>query len=315
VAGTRELGYGGDGGPALRAALNNPRGAVALPDGGFLIADTGNDRVRRVGINGMITTVAGNGVDGFSGDGGPATAAQLSGPFGVAPMPDGGFLIVDISNERIRRVFPDGRIETVAGNGTKGFSGDGGSATAASLAYPHGVAALPGGGFLIADTYNNRIRMVDANGVITTIVGSGTEGFGGDGGPAIAAQLDLPKAVAPTPWGGLIIGDSANNRIRYVGPPLVVPSSTGKPKISGKLKPGGKLKVTAGTWKGTGPAFGYEWFRCTPQGRKCAVIANVTANTYTVSPADRGVAFRARVKAVNLVGTAAASSGLTKAVS
>ena len=110
----------------LPAQINTPRGVVATADGGFLIADTGNSRIRKVSAAGAITTVAGNGGFGFSGDGGPATAAQLNAPYGVAATADGGLLIADGSNHRIRQVSATGSIATVAGNGTAGFFGDGG---------------------------------------------------------------------------------------------------------------------------------------------------------------------------------------------
>ena len=149
----------------------------------------------------MITTVAGTGVQGFTGDGGPATAAQLSIPFGVAPTADGGFLIVDVGNGRIRKVSAGGTITTVAGNGVDGYSGDGGPATAAQLMHPHNVVALADGSFLIADASNQRVRRVAANGIITTLIGDGSVAYSGDGGPAAAAQLSVPKAVAVTSAG------------------------------------------------------------------------------------------------------------------
>src|SRR5262249_1654898 len=130
-----------------------------------------------------IFTVAGTGA--VLGDGGPATAAQLNAPVGVAATPDGGFLVTTPGNQRVRRVSPDGPITTVAGaNGSGGFSGDGGPATAAQLNGPIGVAATADGGFLIGDSVNARVRRVSADGTITTAAGTGTEGFSGDGGPA-----------------------------------------------------------------------------------------------------------------------------------
>ena len=153
VAGSDPFGdFTGDGGPATAAALNDPPGVAVMPDGGYLIADAGNGRVRRVFPDGRINTVAGTGNFGFSGDGGPATAADLKAPLGVAPMADGGFLIADAGAGRVRRVSATGIITTVAGNGTPSYSGDGGPATAADIYAPYGVAAMPDGGFLIADT-------------------------------------------------------------------------------------------------------------------------------------------------------------------
>ena len=155
----------------------------ALAGGGYLVTDQSNERVRRVGADGTITTVAGNGTAGFSGDGGPATAAQLDTPNGVAATPDGGLLIADSNSHRVRRVAADGTITTVAGTGVPGFSGDNGPATAAQLNFPDSVAVLPDGGFLIADNDNNRVRRVAADGTISTVAGIGTAGAGGDGGP------------------------------------------------------------------------------------------------------------------------------------
>ena len=138
--------------------MTEPDDVAVLPDGGFLIADTGNGGVRRVWPDGHISTVAGSGDVHFSGDGGPAVRARLNSPSGLVGQPDGGFLISDTGNNRVRRVWADGSITTVAGNGGGGFSGDNGSAAAAVLSSPRGLAALPDGGFLIADTGSNRVR-------------------------------------------------------------------------------------------------------------------------------------------------------------
>src|SRR4051795_12398759 len=205
----------GDAGAATAAQLNAPFGVAATPDGGFLIADTSDNRVRRVAPDGTITTVAGTGTAGFSGDGGLATAAQLNFPAGVVAE-GGGFLIADANNHRIRRVASDGTITTVAGT-TQGFSGDGGPATAAQLAGPKGVALTADGGFLIADTSNHKVRRVAPDGTIATAAGT-TQGLSGDGGPATAAQLNFPTGVAATADGGFLIADSNNNRVRRVAP-------------------------------------------------------------------------------------------------
>jgi len=224
VAGTGVAGYSGDGGPAGQAELSLPRGIAALPTGELLIPDSGNNRIRLVGLDGRIRTVAGTGVAGSAGDGGPATTAELDGPFGVSPVADGGFLVVERRGNRVRRVWPDGTITTVAGTGVAGYSGDGGPAVAARLNEPHAVAALPDGGFLIADTGNHRIRRVDARGVITTAAGTGAVGFGGDGGSASEAVLFEPKAIAVLAnQRGYLIGDAANNRVRLVSIDLRAP--------------------------------------------------------------------------------------------
>jgi hypothetical protein len=218
VAGTNTTGYSGDGGQATAARLNLPTDVEPTPDGGFLIADYGNRRVRKVSPAGVITTVAGTGVSGTYGNGGPATSAQLGAPTGVAVTADGGFLIADAAAHRIRRVSPGGIITSVAGTGTAGGSGDGGPATAARLNAPVSVAALAGGGFLVAEYEGHRVRRVSAAGVITRVAGTGTAGFSGDGEAALAARLNYPVHVSPTSDGGLLIGDSANDRVRKVSP-------------------------------------------------------------------------------------------------
>jgi hypothetical protein len=216
VAGTGTDGYSGDGGPATSAQLSWPIDVEATADGGFLIADLGNKRVRRVSPAGLITTVAGDGKGGNLGDGGPATSARVGSPTGVAVTADGGFLIADAQAHRVRRVSPDGTITTVAGNGTAGGAGDGGPAAAAQLNVPVGVAALADGGFLVAEYEGHRVRRVSAAGVITRVAGTGTAGFSGDGGAATGAGLNKPVGVSTTSDGGFLIGDSLNGRVRKV---------------------------------------------------------------------------------------------------
>jgi hypothetical protein len=223
VAGSGTGGFSGDGGPATDARLNYPDEVALTANGGFLIADTQNNRVRRVSPSGTITTAAGSGTGGFSGDGGPAIAAELNGPAGVAVTADGGFLISEQDNARVRRVSPSGTITTAAGNGAFGFSGDGGPATAAGLYAPAGVAPTADGGFLIGDIGDHRVRRVSPAGTITTVAGTGTVGFLGDGGLATAAQLGQPFAVAQTADGGFLIADYQDNRVRFVDADLGIP--------------------------------------------------------------------------------------------
>lgn len=263
VAGTDVEGYSGDGGPAVDAELDLPHGVALLPDGSFLIADALNNRIRRVTPDGTISTYAGDGRHGFAGDGGPAVDAEigaprgiattpggtlfiadsdndrirrvtpegtidtvagdgskdvLNGPFSVQPLADGSLLVADTGNSRVRLVAPDGTITTVAGDGTAAFGGDGKAATAAELNHPHAVLPLPTGGFLVADTENNRVRRVWPDGTITTIAGTGTAGFSGDDGPATDAQLDEPKALALLGDGSLLVADASNDRLRVVTP-------------------------------------------------------------------------------------------------
>jgi uncharacterized protein (TIGR03437 family) len=205
--------YSGDGGPATEAVLS-PAGVAVSNTGDILIADFA--RVRRVSPGGIVTTVAGNGIGGFSGDGGPATDAQLQRPSGVAVDDAGNLFVADFANNRIRKVSPSGIITTVAGNGTRGFSGDGGPATSAQLWFPEGIAVDSQGNLFIADHANNRVRKVSPNGIITTVAGNGSAGFSGDGGPATSAQLNGTFAVAVDNAGNLYIEDHDNWRIRKV---------------------------------------------------------------------------------------------------
>src|SRR5438552_1914125 len=216
VAGDGEDAARGDGGPAVSAALGRPRGVAFDGQGDLFIADADNNRVRRVSPAGTITTVAGTGVAGFGGDGGPATAAQLRSPFGVAVEPSGDLVIADSNNNRVRRVDPAGMITTLAGTGVAGFSGDGSPATAAELSLPRGLGVDGMGNVLIADSNNNRVRKVDTSGTITTVAGTGVAGLSGDGGPAAVAQLHYPIAVALDGAGRLFFADRDNSRVRRV---------------------------------------------------------------------------------------------------
>ncbi len=213
VAGNGTYGFSGDNRPATSAELSDPGGAAVDSAGNLYIADSGSSRVRKVS-NGVITTVAGNGTPGFSGDNGPATSAELISPSGVAVDTAGNLYIADSGNSRVRKVS-NGAITTVAGNGTPGFSGDNGPATSAQLNSPFSVAVDAPGNLYIADSGSSRIRKV-SNGVITTVAGNGAVGFGGDNGLATSAQLSNPGSVAVDSAGNLYIADSGNNRIRKV---------------------------------------------------------------------------------------------------
>lgn len=215
-AGTGGLGFTGDGGPATAAQLRRPQGIAAGPSGEAYVADTGNNRVRRVDAGGGITTVAGSGVFGFSGDGGAATSAALRAPGAVAVAPDGGLYVADTGNHRVRRVAPDGTIDTVAGTGTAGYAGDGGPAAAARLWSPQSLALDAAGNLYVADTNNRRVRAVAPDGTITTVIGSGGCCFGGDGGPATDALLGTPAGVAVDGHGAIYVADAGSRRVRVV---------------------------------------------------------------------------------------------------
>lgn len=310
VAGNGFAGYSGDGGPATAAAIDSPRGVAVLADGSILFPDTNNHRVRKVSPSGVITTVAGTGAQGFSGDGGAATSARLSIPFGVAPTAGGGFLVVDVGNQRVREVSADGTIATVAGDGTAGFSGDGGPATSASLFNPHAAFATPDGGFVIADASNQRIREVDAAGTITTVAGDGTKSFGGDGGPAAAARLDSPKGVWLSADGVILVADEQNGRVRAIGAP-VTPVSASPPRVMGVPAQGRTLTAVAGGWTGSlaspGPVLAYRWQRCDAAGEACAPIPDAGAKTYRARSGDVGGTLRVEV-------TASTGPGLARSV-
>ena len=252
VVGTGTSGYSGDGGPALAAQLGPPMGLARDSQGNLYIADMWNTVVRKVSPDGIISTVAGNGTLGYSGDGGPATSAELGNPSGVALDGSGNLYIADSFDGCIRKVDQNGIISTLAtasvarvvadgagnvyysawgegvwridsqgvsrvvGNGTPGFSGDGGPATNAQVSGVDGLAFDSEGNLYVADVFNNDIRKIDTNGIITTVAGNQQSGFDGDGGPATSAQLNGPTDVQIDAGGNLYIADSSNNRIRKV---------------------------------------------------------------------------------------------------
>ena len=218
VAGTGEQGFGKDGGPAVQTPLWDPVGVAVDSAGNLFIADRARNRIRKVDSAGVITTVAGTGARGYGGDGGPAVRAQIDGPRGVATDRAGNLFIADSDNNRIRRVDSAGVITTIAGMGEFGLVGDDGPAVNAELTFPVGVAADGAGNLFIADTSNHRIRKVDPAGVITTVAGSGEDGFGGDGGPAVQARLYFPRGVSTDGMGNLFIADRENHRVRILTP-------------------------------------------------------------------------------------------------
>lgn len=217
VAGRGVAGFGGDGGLGTAALLNEPKGLAIDGEGRIYVADSLNHRLRRIGTDGVITTVAGTGIGRFSGDGGPAAAAALNEVSGVAVASDGSVFVADLGNARVRKITTDGRIDTVAGNGNSRYSGDGGAAVAAALDSPQGIGMGVDGAFYLTDSVNNRVRMVAADGTIRTIAGTGASGFGGDGGPAVEAELRHPQGtVVRGNDGSIYFSDRKNNRIRKI---------------------------------------------------------------------------------------------------
>jgi sugar lactone lactonase YvrE len=239
VAGKSPPAYGGDGGAATNAYLNNPSGVALDALGNIFVADTGNNRVRRIATNGIIMTVAGNGSSAYSGDGGPGTNASLRSPNRVALDASGNLLISDGNNNRIRRLDRSGVITTLAGNGTPSFLGDGGPATNASLHSPTAIAMDALTNLFIADSLNHRIRKVSADGVITTVAGNGSATFSGDGGPATNASLYRPSGLAVNADGSIFLADTSNNRVRRLGTNGIITTvaGTGVASYSGDRGP------------------------------------------------------------------------------
>ena len=240
----------GDGGPAGLAPLDWPAGVAATPDGGFLVAETYGNRIRRVSPRGVISTVAGTGREGLSGDGGPATAARLDHPSAVARLADGSVAIADQRNGRVRLVDPSGRITTLV-----------------TGRWADAVAAAPDGGVLVVEALNNRVLHVTRAGVITVVAGDGTRGFAGDGGPAVAARLSRPTGVAVAPDGAILIADGSGHVRRVAAdgtistvasiprPAAVAATPDGTILVASvnrilRIRPDGAVAAVAGTGRG-----------------------------------------------------------------
>lgn len=243
-AGAGGRGYSGDGGPALLARFNEPQGLALAADGSLYVADTFNHCIRKIDPAGIITTVAGNGAPGFSGDGGPASAARLSQPYAVAIGPDGSVYIADRNNYRVRRIGTDGLMTTVAGIGFIGYGnqhhGNGGPASLAGLEDPKAVAVGPDGKLFIGNSIV--VRMVETNGIISTVAGIGGNCGGGcysgDGGPATAAQLNSVDGLAVGPDGSLYIAEG-NQVVRQVDPTGIIVTIAGSGGVYGFSGDGG----------------------------------------------------------------------------
>ncbi len=223
--------YSGDGGPATQAGLTFPTGIAVDKDGTLFVADQRANRIRRIGADGIIQTIAGTGAMSFGGDGGPGILAGLYAPYDVALGPDGSLYISDQKNGRVRRLGTDGIISTVAGNGQLGTTGDGGPATQAAIDEPYGIAVGRDGSLYIAAWTSSSARRVSSDGVITLVAGGGREGCSctpgpaiGDGGPAARGALYGLAGLAVAPDGTLYLADTMNMRIRHVAP--VLPGAT-----------------------------------------------------------------------------------------
>jgi sugar lactone lactonase YvrE len=216
IAGNGKRGYNGDGIPATEAEFNYPNHLVADDEGNLYIADTGNDRIRKIDTQGIVTTVAGTGIGGYSGDGGPAVKAQIDAPAAIAMDTAGNLFVADFFNHSVRKIDTDGIISTVAGTGEPGYNGDNIPATKAMIGEPCGVAIDADGTIYIGDQVNGRVRAVTPDGIIHTVAGTGQRGYSGDGGPAETALLKNPDIIAFGPDGSLYIPDNRNCAVRVL---------------------------------------------------------------------------------------------------
>jgi hypothetical protein len=261
LAGSGSVGFAGDGGAAIRAAFRWPNALAIDASGALLVCDAGNERVRRISA-GVIATSVGNGVQGFAGDGGAATSAELDTPMGLAVSSDGRIFVADSHNQRIRTIATNGVISTFAGNGVAGYAGDGGPAISAELALPRGLMVTSGGAVIFADSNNQRMRMVDAHGTITTIAGSGVQGAASDGELAGMAEMNSPRGVAESSFGAPVYADALSHLVResvtngsvYV-PAGLAPTRTSAVTLSATPS-GGQTVAAVSVMGSTGTALG-----------------------------------------------------------
>jgi uncharacterized protein YjdB len=238
IAGNGTSGSTGDGGAATAAKISDVWDIKADRSGNLFLADYTNARIRKISTSGIITTVAGNGTAGFSGDGGAATAASMNGTSSVAVDTNGNVYFIDYGNQRVRKVNNAGIISTIAGTGTAGFSGDGGAATAAQINTAEGLYVDVFGNVYISDRYNFRVRKINTSGIISTIAGTGVSGFSGDGGPATAAKI-IPVGVITDASGNVYISDYGNFCIRKINTSGVISTVAGIGTMSGSTGDGG----------------------------------------------------------------------------
>jgi sugar lactone lactonase YvrE len=313
VAGTGSLGYSGDGGPAASAQLDLPRGVAVDASGNLYIADTNNNRVRKVSsTSGIITTVAGNGICAntalgcYSGDGGPATSAGLNSPGGVAVDANGDLYIADADDCRVLKVSAGGIITTVAGSGWCGYSGDGGPAASAMLWQPLGVAVDATGSLYIADAYNSRVRKVSPAGIITTVAGTGgcwispIYCYSGDGGPATSAELSYPLGVAVDVTGNLYIADAMNGRVRKVSAGGIITTVAGGCSCSSPGDGGPATSAFVSPWGVAVDASGNLYIADAGNGRvrkvsPAGIITTVAGDDGLGYPGDGGLATSAEL--------------------
>ena len=289
IVGTGVRGDQGDGGPAAEARLSFPAGVAVDGEGSVYVADSWNHRVRRIDRGGTITTLAGRGFQGYVGNGGPAAAAALANPTGVAVDSEGNVYVADTWNHRVRRIDDAGVITTLAGSGQDGDGGDGRKASIASLGYPAAVAADPGGNLYVSSysfvTANRRVRRIDQEGLIEAFAGTGGVGYGGDRGPAVDAWLAYPMGVAADAEGNIYVADAHNARVRVVRPGLQVriPLGESGDSVALVVASAGELRIG---------------------GEPAAVGTRVEAdsgNSYSLQKRDDGVIFAEYVPSVQTV--------------
>ena len=227
-AGNGERGRGGEGVKALESSFAFPCDVRLDSKGNIFVADLENHRVRKITRDGVVTTVAGSGVPGYAGDGGPAINAQLNSPWGILLDKDDNLLIADSNNDVIRKVGSDGIIQTIAGNGQEGYEGDGGPARAAKLNTPQSLAVDAAGRIYIGDEHNDAIRVLERDGTIRTLIGSKGPGFSGDGGPASEAQIADPENLWIRKDGSILISVRDNARLRIISPDGIITTLAGK---------------------------------------------------------------------------------------
>jgi hypothetical protein len=294
-AGTGATGYTGDGGPAILATFDQMWGIATDSSNNLYVCDNGNCVIRKITPAGIISTIAGTGTFGFSGGGGPATSAQMQSPTFLTLDSAGNIYFCDFGNERVRKISTTGIITTIAGDGTAGFSGDGGPATSAELNSPFGIAVDSAGNVFIGDFNNSRIRKVTPAGVISTICGNGSFSYSGDGGPAVSASVNTPEALVFDPSGNLDFNDDNNFRIRQINTAGIIHTIVGT-GVNGFSGDGGPAVLcTYGDAHGIAFCGGNMYFsdqynQNIRMVNSCGVVNTIAGHNGQVDSGDGGIA-------------------------